>query len=153
MLQHHKHEVRRKIKWQVVNGIDKTELTLLKFTNAETQTQLRWEHSKEFEYNDQMYDIVKTEKCGDTTYYWCFWDNKETLLNKQIDSMLALMLGGDAQQKNQQNQLDHFYKSLFFESTSTVKFYGASNTISASPYLFSICSTTLLPTTPPPQKS
>src|SRR5690606_39601506 len=65
-LQFEKSAVRREIKWKMIAGMDEEELVLLKFTKEETQTKLRWEHSKEFEYDGQMYDIVSKEVKGDS---------------------------------------------------------------------------------------
>ena len=53
--------LKREIKWKMVAGIDQNELVLLKFSKEEAEKQLRWEHSKEFEYEGQMYDVVSKE--------------------------------------------------------------------------------------------
>lgn len=118
-LQYQKKQVKREVKWKMIVGIDKDELVFLKFTNEEIQTELRWEHSKEFEYNGQMYDIVEKSIQVDTIYYWCWWDHEETKLNKQLDGLLAKVLGNNPQRQEKKSQLADFFKKLFHENQKT----------------------------------
>ncbi len=76
--------MRRQVEKNLLNGVQSDQLVLLTFTKAECREKLRWEHSGEFEFNGQMFDIVKTEVQGDTLRYWCWWDRKETALNRQL---------------------------------------------------------------------
>lgn len=115
-LQYQKKQIKREVKWKMIAGIDKNELVLLKFTEEEIQTELRWEHSKEFEYKDQMYDIVEKWVQSDTIYFWCWWDHEETKLNKQLDGLLANVLGNDQQRQEKKNQLADFFKKLYHEN-------------------------------------
>ncbi len=93
--------------------MDKEDLVLLKFTEKETTTKLRWKESNEFEYSSQMYDLVEIEMHGDTTYYWCWRDEKETKLNQKLDHLLAFALGHDSKNNENQKRLNNFFKSLF----------------------------------------
>ncbi|WP_452230171.1 MULTISPECIES: hypothetical protein [unclassified Lacinutrix] len=111
-----KRRVRREVKGKMITGINKNELVLLKFTEAETQTEIRWEHSKEFEFKGQMYDIVEKHVEGDNTYYWCWWDHEETKLNKQLDRLLTNVLGNIQKRQEKKNQLTDFFKKLFHEN-------------------------------------
>jgi hypothetical protein len=86
-----KHEVRR----HIISGLDKNGLVLLEFKKPESETLLRWEHSREFEFNGQMYDIVESWTVGDTVYYRCWWDRAETRLNNLLRE-LAVRSFGDA---------------------------------------------------------
>jgi hypothetical protein len=115
-LHHQTKRVRKEVKHQLMAGIDKDELVLLKFTQEETTTRLRWKHSKEFEYNSQMYDVVETETTGDTTYYWCWWDHEETKLNQQLTALVTSVLTGSPDRKKQQDHVVHFYKSLYYSA-------------------------------------
>jgi hypothetical protein len=117
-LHYQKSLVRKEVKHQMIAGMDKDELVLLKFTKEESQTKLRWEHSKEFEYNSQMYDIAEKEIKGDTIYYWCWWDHEETRLNRQLDDLVANVLGNNPQKRERQEKLVEFYKKLYWKSYS-----------------------------------
>lgn len=110
-----KKQIKRTIKRKIIAGIDKSELVLLKFTEKEKQTQLRWEHSKEFEYRGQMYDITDFQAVGDTTYYWCWWDYEETNLNKQLNKKLSESLEGNPLNQKRQLKLFSFLNTLFWD--------------------------------------
>lgn len=114
-MQYRKSVVKKEVKWKMIEGLDKDELVLLKFSTQDIESKLKWKHSKEFEYNGQMYDIVERSTEGDTTYYWCWWDYEETALNKQLSDVLNLALGKDTKSNKHKNALYHFCSKLFFE--------------------------------------
>ena len=114
-LQFEKAAIRREIKWKMIAGMDEEELVLLKFTKEETQTKLRWEHSKEFEYNGQMYDIVSKKVKGDSIFYRCWWDHEETKLNKSLKKLVANAFDHDEENRRTQ-QTFHTYLGSFFYS-------------------------------------
>lgn len=97
----------------MIAGMDEKELVLLKFTKEETETKLRWEHSKEFEYNGQMYDIVSSEIKGDSIYYHCWWDYEETKLNKKLKKLVASAFDQDEDNKKAQKNLHNYLWSFF----------------------------------------
>lgn len=107
--------VRKEVKWKMIAGIDKSELVLLKFSKSEIASKLKWKHSKEFEFNSQMYDIVDKVISKDSIQYWCWWDYKETKLNKQLDELLVGVFQHDSKSKEKQDLLFKFYKSVYFQ--------------------------------------
>ena len=112
-LSHQKKLVKKEVKGQLEAGMDKEKLILLKFTREEAKHNLKWEHSREFEYNDRMYDVVKMEEKGDKVYYYCWADEEETELNNRIRRLIARKLGNDTQKKENDSRLADFCKSLF----------------------------------------
>ncbi|MBX2943411.1 MAG: hypothetical protein KF860_13795 [Cyclobacteriaceae bacterium] len=106
--------MRREVMGRIVAGLDKKELVLLKFTEKEKQEHLDWEHDLEFEFKGVMYDVVDTKVKGDTTYYWCWEDEAETIINNQLDDLVAMALGDDPQHKKNINKLHSFFQSLYF---------------------------------------
>jgi len=112
----HEKQVRKEVKLKMISGLDKHELVLLKFTEKETQTNLLWKHSKEFEYNGQMYDVVESLIQGDSIFYWCWWDCIETKLSQQLNDLVDIALGNSEQQKHHQKQPTAFCKSLYCEN-------------------------------------
>jgi hypothetical protein len=152
-LKHQKKEVRRAVKWNMIAGLDKEELVLLKFTENETQTKLLWKHAKEFQYDGEMYDIVESSSQGDSIFYWCWWDFEETKLNKQLDQLLAFVLGNNQERKSNQEQITNFYKSLYWE-----RFTSNWNSITQASEPekqaeFSYLSISSQPPVPPPEKA
>lgn len=114
-LQQRKRAVKKEVKWKMIAGIEKSELVLLKFSKTEVSTKLKWKHSKEFEFNNQMYDIVDKVVSNDSVKYWCWWDYKETKLNKQLDELLVGVYQHDSKSKEKQDLLNKFYKSIYFQ--------------------------------------
>lgn len=152
-LHYQKKQVRREVKHRIIAGIDRSELVLLKFTPTEAKTTLRWKHSKEFEYNASMYDIVETEFVDDTIHFWCWWDNKETKLNRQLDNLLAVAWDNDPVQHKNKEHLAKLYKSLFFESPqqAVVHAYIDENEQMTLSYAFDFSTINFPPPVPPPE--
>ena len=152
ILQLQKKQIKKEVKWEIIAGLNKEELVLLKFTQEETQKNLRWQDSKEFEFKGQMYDLVEKSMKGDTVFYWCWVDDKETKLNQQLEKLVAFALGNNQQRKNNQEQLTDFYKSLYWENCHT-KWNGVasqSNELIA-PYDFSYLIVSISPPVPHPE--
>lgn len=96
--------------------LQKEDEVLLEFTTYESITLLVWEHSREFEYKGEMYDIIRMETNGDSVWYWCYHDKKETKLRKNIQSLLAYFLGTSPQNRTHQKHLVDFFKTLYCHS-------------------------------------
>lgn len=90
-------KIKKSIKHKITENIDRSLLVRLSFHSSEV-TQLHWEHSKEFELNDFMYDIVSEEIKPDSIIYWCWLDHEETQLEKSLKKLVA-----DASGKNTDN--------------------------------------------------
>lgn len=135
----------------MIAELDKSELILLSFTE-EQHALLKWKHSKEFEWQGGMYDIVDSTHEGNVIHYWCWWDYEETELNKTLRNSLVQVLGTNPKSQQYQFEITQFYKSLFFESAE--KF---SSTISRDETKhFVMCDKNLNtqnfpPDTPPPE--
>lgn len=114
-LQHRKRAVKKEVKRNMIAGIDKRELVLLKFANNELAEKVHWEHAKEFEYNHQMYDVVAVKVSRDSVQYWCWWDFEETKLSKQLDDLLRTVVQNDVPIKEKQHQIYSFYTSFYFQ--------------------------------------
>lgn len=71
------HQSQEEIITQIKNESDIIKLSLTK----KQETNFKWEReNKEFWYNDEMYDLIRTEKYGAYTIYYCLKDQKETNL-------------------------------------------------------------------------
>ena len=85
--------VRREVRRHILSRPDPTGLVLLGFSKPEAESLLRWEHSLEFEFDGQMYDIVESWTEGDRVYYRCWWDRAETRLNRILREVTARAFG------------------------------------------------------------
>lgn len=152
-LNYQKKQVKREIKWSIIHGIDREELTVLKFGQEEA-SQLKWKHSKEFEFKGDMYDIVDSEVHGDSIIYWCWWDHKETKLNKQLTQLVSLSLKGNSQNQNQKWHIQYIIKTLYFNiKSSPINSVVASSDKANTRYCFAIKQYQGSLLSPPPQLS
>ena len=108
-----KSEVRREVKRMIINGIDKSQLVKLQFSTQEQNTLLRWEHSKEFEFDGNMYDIVEAIQLEDSIIYYCWLDKAETELNRQLSELTKDVFDKDSKKRTCHNQLMKYYKSIY----------------------------------------
>ena len=118
-----KRQLKKEIKEKIITTIPKEQLVALKFIKEEAQKELKWEHSKEFKYKDNMYDVVSVEIKDQIIYYYCWPDDDESELNKKIDEILAYASGNDTQKKENRERLINFFKSLFHTKPLTWSFF------------------------------
>jgi hypothetical protein len=111
-LQLQKKKVKHDIKWSIAEGLPKSELTHLTFGCESMDSQVVWKHSKEFEFEGEMYDIVYKDQVGDSLHYWCWWDKEETMLNRKIEQLAYLALSGQETTSNQQTHFFRFVKLM-----------------------------------------
>ncbi|MBR9919988.1 MAG: hypothetical protein GYB31_04055 [Bacteroidetes bacterium] len=121
-LKHHRSQIRQEVKTMLKGGADKKELVELAFSLEDADAKLHWEHSGEFEFDDQMYDVVESEVKGDSIFYLCWWDHAETRVKKNLERLLAGQWQQDPLKKNGQKRLLDFYKSLYLLETVSADF-------------------------------
>lgn len=151
-LQYKKTSVKKEVKEQLIAGKNKEELTLLRFTRKEAQTKLDWEHAREFEYNNQMYDVVETKTKGDSIFYWCWLDQEETELNRKLKNLVAQILATDQQNKENQKRLINFFKSLYYSCQPGWHALVNQTEPNRDVYPFGWLSIAFPPPVPPPKK-
>lgn len=108
-----KHQVKEAVKAQLLAGIDASELTELKFSKADARALLEWEHSREFEYLGQMYDVVSITEEADSIRYLCYRDHAESRIKQELRRLPALPVKGSPATSGNAQRLATFYQSLF----------------------------------------
>ncbi|WKK76088.2 hypothetical protein QYS49_01265 [Marivirga salinae] len=114
-LNHQKKQIKREVKWKIIEGIDKSELVLIQLSKSEAAEKLEWKHSREFEFEGEMYDVVEFAETTDSIKYWCWWDYEETVLNKNLAEVVNNLLGNHPDKQEKEQKLISFYQSLFSE--------------------------------------
>lgn len=117
-----KWRIRKEIKKQLISGFAEEQLVRFEFSTDEINAVLHWYHSLEFEYKGQMYDIVRQTVGDSSVVYWCYPDNEETRLNKQLTALVNQLVKSDTQRNEKQNRLLTFSKSLFCQHITSPEF-------------------------------
>jgi len=109
--------VRQKVEEKRTVGFHKDELTKLTFAKKDIKTILRWEHSREFEYRNEMYDIVSSSDSEDSIIYICYRDIEEIKIKNQLEK---LTFKDFENSKNHQDRdkriLDYLKQVYYFEN-------------------------------------
>ncbi|MCB9336000.1 MAG: hypothetical protein H6586_07615 [Flavobacteriales bacterium] len=116
-----KKSIKRTVKHEIINSISKSDLAFIKLSKVEAEEELDWEHSKEFEFKNNMYDVVYTETTSDSVFYWCWLDKKETQLNILLAELVKNTFGNNQNKKKNEKALIDFCKSLYFYELSNLK--------------------------------
>ena len=146
--------IKKSIKHKIIAGIEKEELVLLVFDKDEVDQQVKWKHSKEFQYKGEMFDIVEKEIIGNEIYYWVWWDKEETVLNQKLANLVRQNFTQNPYQNNKNQIITQFFKTLYFSAKTSVLFEDAkNNVVHFTPYLENFSLWQQLPITPPPQHS
>ena len=111
-LRYERKMVRREVKATLLKGLDKKELVLLAFTEAEDKVLLQWEHSGEFTFSHQKYDIVSRKKVGKKMRYWCWKDTKESAIDQKITELTRRAWGNNPQKDKQHKIATETVKSI-----------------------------------------
>ncbi len=144
--------IRKQVKEKIITTTDMSEWVLLKFSESDLTSEIQWEHSKEFKYKGEMYDIIETKILGDTTYFWCWPDHEETSVNKKLSQIVAGLLENNPYNKECKENLSNFFKSLFYNEIPEISLNTIANYSSnLETYLFS-CTTNYKVTPSPPPK-
>ncbi len=109
-------DVRRIVSERIEKGIEKHELILLRFSKEDVNKILEWEHSREFEYRGEMYDVVESRETSDSVFYTCYHDKKETKLKEKLSAYASEKNNKTPLNHNTQKRLGSFFSGLFFEN-------------------------------------
>ena len=144
-------QIRHEVKERILSGMDESKLTLLAFTKPEANHQLNWEDKHEFEYQGKMYDVVRMTTRGDSVFYWCWWDHKETQLAHELDTILNRAATHQSGQQKNQYRLLHFFNGLFCTDLAGLPAIAALRALQVIPEMRWIFHWHTPPPTPPPQ--
>jgi hypothetical protein len=134
----------------VLNGERDSELILLKIPFNQA-SELLWEHSKEFEFRGNMYDIKTSFTAGDTAYYYCYLDHKEKDLNATKTRLASRIFLGDTHPGKLRKNKVHIPKLTTEEQLPLEFFFLRSKSqTNLKPYCFSLKEFILLNISPPP---
>jgi hypothetical protein len=150
-LTHQKKMVKKDVKRMMMMGVDKEDLVTFTFTEFEVENELKWKHSKEFEYQGNMYDIVSFQEVEGKFVYRCWLDKKEPKLNTQLSKLFGLKWNTEKGKYHSQTNLDHFVDSLFYSNSNVLKLNLSMVTYRVIQNDFHLLDFNVKQQTPPPQ--
>lgn len=144
---------RHHAKSEIKAGLSEDEKVRLTFSLDEIYTVLNWEHSREFEYKGEMYDILEQDTLGDSILYVCFHDVDETFSKKMIKWMAEKQRKGDNPNALPDFKWNSFFANLIYESdrsSDAELLYARSTKVNAN-YQRNILEYSITPPSPPPR--
>lgn len=119
---------KKEVKQIIKAGIPDEKLVLKTFHKDIFENEFdnfKWTKKNEFRFKNEMYDIIKTEFKGDSVYFYCFHDLKESKLFKNLDQIVSKFFNED---KEKQNEFDNTLSSFNrFYSVNNASFSSISN--------------------------
>ena len=146
--------IRNEIKDRIKSGLPKTSLTLIKKYNEKGRKNLllKWFRENEFSFNGKMYDVVTEEKHGDTIWYYCLMDEKESSLFNKMGELTRKEIRNDKGIKGLFLRISNFLSQNFVSViTQNVLQIRDIKTIQFAAYFFSVKPFIHKPDTPPPE--
>ncbi len=107
-------EIRREIKQRIKAGVLETELVLVKISAGQVPPALQRIRADEFRIAGNMYDIVWQESHGDTVWYYCLADEKETQLFANLEELVKREMSQNGRQQQRRERLLSLFTLLFF---------------------------------------
>jgi hypothetical protein len=143
--------VRKEIKEQIRQGVPEGELTVIKVT-PENESELEWEHSKEFEYKGMMYDVVRKIILDETTIlYYCVSDTQETELFAYLEDEIKKSMDTKKDGKNSSKNLFKLLSGIYAQPQKHVSPVVETGITFTCEYSHHYSSPELVITSPPPK--
>ena len=93
--------IKSEMKEKVKESLPDEFLVKFSFPNKDLKKIVHWEEEgKEFEYNNEMYDVVRILRMGDTTMLFCLKDKDEKSLMANFEGLVKKNLENDGRTKN-----------------------------------------------------
>lgn len=146
-----KHEIRQEIKHRIKAGIPETELVLFKILEGKPHPAFQRVDEREFRYGHKMYDLVRQESHGDTTWYHCLADEKETQLFADLGELVRRNMNQPREWQQRIERISNLFSLFFFSLHDEVSLADAIEEIAPSRYCFALKTWIDSPPTPPPE--
>lgn len=143
------HEIRQEIKRQIKAGVPDDELVLFKLAN---NARAPWSiPGRELRSHGAMYDVVRTEIHGDTTWYYCLSDEKETQLFAHLDEAVERDMNQNPARQQKLEQILQLFGPLYFSHHQDFPFLDSAEEIKLATGCFGLKIWIDPPPTPPPE--
>jgi len=145
--------IRHSIEKIIDEGVAENEIKILKIPlSVEQHGDFERTEENEFRYEGKMYDILRFEKHGNSSWYWCMWDKDETVLEDKMKVVERRAASAFAYNENTEEMICFFLNSLYIDSSEFVIYFPVRYlTIKRVSQKYIQLSRSITPPTPPPK--
>jgi hypothetical protein len=139
----------------IVNGFPAGDVELIKLKKSDIgnhSLNFSWKDEGEFRFNNRMYDVIREEIVGDTIYFYCLHDDKETGLYVILDSLFCSGLDDSGNDSNDWSGFENYLSHYYSGSNCNLKNYTLEKNF-ANNYNGQILEGVIQINTPPPNHS
>ncbi len=114
-------QLKRQMKRAIKAGVPDAELHRIAFAasrHLRDSERVQWMHEREFRLDGDMYDIVRSEQCGDSIIHHCVRDDEETALFARLDALVREESGSNPAERGKSASLQRL-ASLLYLPTET----------------------------------
>lgn len=148
--------IKREVKQRLKAGVPESRLTLVKIPvewEKSGSSQFQRIHAGEFRYHGEMYDIVRSEAKGDTTFYYCIHDKEETKLFANLDKLIQTDSAPNPERQKRLGELLKLLSQQYLAPGNNTNKLVYTNMQYKSSYCFGLQTWSVEPPYPPPKQS
>lgn len=123
-LETEREQIREEVQMELRHLSSEATLVQIKI-HKKDKNSLQWKDRREFMYHSEMYDVVRKEKRGEFTIYYCYKDHRETVLEAKWRSIQKKLYGSDKKSPQGEIQLvyllDHLNMPQTFSYVLTIE--------------------------------
>lgn len=145
--------IRHEVKQQIKAGVPASDLVVLRIAKVWEEThnaRFEREHSKEFRFHGEMYDIIHSRDEGDTTVYICIHDVKESGLFADLERLTEEKIDQPINKKSRES-LQQLIAAKYVQKAFSLSFVRSASYISRWPMNEQLESENLQVDSPPPK--
>jgi hypothetical protein len=145
-------QVRKEVQHTLKQNLSKSQLTAITI-NKDSVKLLEWkEKGKEFHYQGELYDIVKSDENASAITFYCINDKQEEILFADLDRHITTHIAADKPIKNSTSKklVDHVVK-LYFSNEQSYLFLRSEISSIPNTGSFDYLSNPVEITSPPPE--
>lgn len=144
-----------RFEWETSNAersdLRKEDLIHMAIPKRDAYTKLKWNNHEQFEYQDQLFDVILHETRGDTFHYWVFEDDTEMEYNARIQDLLDSVRGHSPYKKRSKHRTGGKHFSLYCKDVDAMLLKAERITVILSRYLDGYSDPCIANSAPPPE--
>jgi hypothetical protein len=145
--------IRHEVKQQIKAGVPESELVILhiaKVWEEQSNSRFEREHGKEFRFDGEMYDIIRSQDIGDTNVYVCIHDVKESGLFAELEEMIEEEIK-HPMNEGRRKQIEDWVSAKYRNGTMALSSFSQSSTELSWGFDQPLFSMIVSVSTPPPR--